>query len=215
MSLEKFPETFSLEEKIKKSFFPFHFNKIENLNYNEIYPGPEYFGSDYFTVEKKLEFDKWYQEIKNKKFNFKKEFEKYCVNDVNILAQGCLKFRKIIMHISKTNDLDTGIDPFRVSTTLASLVHFIYRRNFMKKDKIAVIPANGYSKQNYSQKSLSWLKFISERDHIFINHARNGGEYKIGKYFLDGYCKDTNTGYEFHGCFYHGCPRCYLNRNLF
>ena len=26
---------------------------------------------------------------------------------------------------------------------------------------------------------------------------------------MDGYCKATNTVYEFQGCFWHGCPKCY------
>jgi hypothetical protein len=37
-----------------------------------------------------------------------------------------------------------------------------------------------------------------------MRHCKNGGEHKIGKYFLDGYDAKTNSGYEFHGC-----PRCY------
>ena len=38
----------------------------------------------------------------------------------------------------------------------------------------------------------------------------NGGEHiidTVGR--VDGYCKDTNTVYEFQGCFWHGCPKCY------
>ena len=23
--------------------------------------------------------------------------------------------------------------------------------------------------------------------------------------YVDGYCRDNNTVYQFHGCFYHGC----------
>ena len=28
-------------------------------------------------------------------------------------------------------------------------------------------------------------------------------------YKVDGFCKETNTVYEFYGCFWHGCPNCY------
>ena len=31
----------------------------------------------------------------------------------------------------------------------------------------------------------------------------------MGPYFLDGCCEDTHTAYEFHGCFYHGCSKCF------
>ena len=28
-------------------------------------------------------------------------------------------------------------------------------------------------------------------------------------YKVDGFCKETNAVYEFFGCFWHGCPKCY------
>jgi G:T-mismatch repair DNA endonuclease (very short patch repair protein) len=40
-------------------------------------------------------------------------------------------------------------------------------------------------------------------------HARNGEEKKIGNYKLDGWHEETQTAYEFHGCVFHSCPRCY------
>ena len=43
-----------------------------------------------------------------------------------------------------------------------------------------------------------------------IQHTLNGGEYTIeGVGKVDGYCASTNTVYEFQGCFWHGCPKCY------
>ena len=32
-----------------------------------------------------------------------------------------------------------------------------------------------------------------------------GGETQILGHFVDGFCAETNTIYQFHGCFYHGC----------
>jgi len=50
---------------------------------------------------------------------------------------------------------------------------------------------------NYSIKSIKWLKYISLTQNINIRHACNGGEQAIrvnGKtYKLDGYCNETNT----------------------
>jgi hypothetical protein len=60
--------------------------------------------------------------------------------------------------------------------------------------------------RRYSKIAICWFNSIS----IDIQHAENGGEFKIpniGK--VDGYDKKTNTVYEFHGCIWHGCPRCY------
>lgn len=59
----------------------------------------------------------------------------------------------------------------------------------------------------YSKMQIKWLNNISEKENINIIHAENEGEYYItdvGK--VDGYCKETNTVYEFHGDFYHGNP---------
>ena len=53
------------------------------------------------------------------------------------------------------------------------------------------------------------MKYISIKHNININHARNGGEKRIGTFKLDGWHENTDTGFEFHGCVYHGCPKCY------
>ena len=45
---------------------------------------------------------------------------------------------------------------------------------------------------------------------IKIQHRDNGGEVKLGESNLsvDGFCSDSNTVFEFHGCYWHGhsCP---------
>jgi hypothetical protein len=80
----------------------------------------------------------------------------------------------------------------------------------MEPETIAVIPKLGYnSEQKTSVKCQQWLKYVSSKNNLYIQHARNGGELKIKNYLVDGYCKDTNTIYEFHGCVFHGCPKCF------
>ena len=54
-----------------------------------------------------------------------------------------------------------------------------------------------------------WLSYTVEKTEIYIQHARNGGEKRVGPYLLDGYHEETHTAYEVHGCFWHGCPKCY------
>ena len=36
------------------------------------------------------------------------------------------------------------------------------------------------------------------------------GEFKIGKYYVDGYDPCSETVYEFNGCYYHGCENCFF-----
>ena len=72
------------------------------------------------------------------------------------------------------------------------------------------------SKNGYSKKQIQWLDFISILHDITIQHAINNKEHKIkniGK--VDGYCKEKNTVYEFHGDFFHGNPMKYniLDKN--
>jgi hypothetical protein len=80
----------------------------------------------------------------------------------------------------------------------------------MKPKTLALIPEYGLNMgMNHSHKQLLWLKYISINNNINILHCKNGGEHKIGKYYLDGYNANTNTEYEFHSCIFHDCPKCF------
>ena len=61
----------------------------------------------------------------------------------------------------------------------------------------------------FSYLSIDWLNDIASNENVYIQHAINGNEYKIPgtKYKADGYCKETNTIYEFHGDYWHGNPK--------
>ena len=79
------------------------------------------------------------------------------------------------------------------------------RTNFLKENTIAILPSHGYQpKIKQSNMALKWLSYIAEKDDIYIQHKRNGGEKSVGRYSRDGYDEETNTAYEFHGCFWHG-----------
>jgi G:T-mismatch repair DNA endonuclease (very short patch repair protein) len=83
----------------------------------------------------------------------------------------------------------------------------IYRDQFLPENTIGVCAEQ--PSDNYSVKSIKWLKYVSQKDGINIRHACNGGEVTVGKYKVDGFCKETNTIYQFHGCYFHGCKKCY------
>lgn len=59
---------------------------------------------------------------------------------------------------------------------------------------------------SHSTTALQWLNEISNTNNIFIQHAGNIGEYAIPhtRFKADGYCKETNTIYEFYGDAFHG-----------
>ena len=96
MALSEFATSFELSE-LKKGFFPHSFNNPENQSYIGSYPDQKYYEPEFFSLKKKNEFENWYEQVKDTEFNFKKEFEEYCWSDVQLLTQGCLKFRQINM----------------------------------------------------------------------------------------------------------------------
>jgi hypothetical protein len=69
--------------------------------------------------------------------------------------------------------------------------------------------------KQHSKNSIIWLNFVMKYYNIIIDHAENSKEYTIPttRYRADGYCKNTNTVYEFHGSYWHGDPTRY-NANL-
>ena len=63
--------------------------------------------------------------------------------------------------------------------------------------------------QPYGQMAVQWLTWESAKSGCAIRHQVNGREKRIGKRRVDGWCAETRTAYQFHGCFWHGCPKCY------
>ena len=63
----------------------------------------------------------------------------------------------------------------------------------------------------YSKSQIHWLEFMSKYYNLNIQHAENEGEYKIPEtnYKADGYCRETNTIFEYDGDFFHGNPEIY------
>ena len=93
---------------------------------------------------------------------------------------------------------------------------------------IAVEPPSGWhgATTNQSVKALTWLKWQNHRlvqtsntpQADRIKHAGNEGEVTVRtpakSYVVDGFDPLTNTVYEFHGCLWHGCTKCFPDRHL-
>ena len=286
MKLAALPKAFGLEE-LKKGWFPHHFNVKDNQDYVGAYPEPSYYGYDYMSTRERKDFLKWHQGQHGKTFDFKQEMLEYCRSDVMILAQACMKFRELMIDLTKQTgyvicektsevvEYMKAIDPFNY-VTIASVCMGIYRWKFLEeewkvdlcdesgivfkdikarvwngrmefwledewvskedlderermtitrkqfvKSPLAQVPVSGYvKKQQYSQISMQWLEWVMHAESlkgnpIHIQHALNDRgekEIKVNEtttYRLDGYCAATHTVYEFHGCRYHGCMKCF------
>lgn len=83
-------------------------------------------------------------------------------------------------------------------------------------EKISDIRTEYLKSKIKNKKSIKWLNNLIEINKINIKHEQNGGEYNIPNtlYKADGYCKETNTIYEFHGCMYHGCIICFDKNSI-
>jgi len=92
--------------------------------------------------------------------------------------------------------------------------------SFLQKPSYHIYSGTGCkkcTKTNYSKIAIEWLSLFEEK--LLIQHANNEGEYKIilqeptlfwKKYIaIDGYCKDFKLCFEFDGCLFHGCNKCY------
>jgi hypothetical protein len=130
MALSKFPKTFGLLE-LKKGYFPFQFNTLENQTYIGKLPDKRLFGIDQLKLESINDFEIWYDKTKDRIFDLQREMKEYCQSDVDILTRGALAFRHLFMLLTKSPFETNGIDPFRRSLTIASACHLVYRTIFM------------------------------------------------------------------------------------
>ena len=194
-------------------------------------------GSEEFTKLKE-----WHNEqtaryrLENLTYDFQHELTEYCRSDVEVLRQGVMRFRSVIKVCG-------NIDPFHVACTAASACNYIFRQQFMLPNSIAILPLHGYrSLDKTSFPASQWLEWIESEERKkhpdwFLRLYRSGaisqssnaghGEQKIGPCKVDGLLIRTRsetlqftevydaTIYEFFGCYHHGCPVCFPNRDEF
>ena len=94
----------------------------------------------------------------------------------------------------------------------------------MRRRTLAVEPLRGWNPQiRQSRAAFKWLYHLEcilpppKDGEPRIRHSRNGGEvlFRVGehRYHMNGYEPRTGFVYEFNGCFYHGCPKCFPQRH--
>jgi len=213
-ALAKFPAIFNIEEE-KKGFFPHSFNRPEFWHHVGPIPHSQYYEPDTFPPAKRMEFFKWYNDQVEKKviFDFRREMQAYCHSDVQLLRIGMQKFRDMFLDLKDNEGRNIGVDPFNYLTIAGVAFGGIYTTYFLPENTICTVKRP--TESNHSFKQILWLEYESSKVvDRFIQHARNAGEFEVTldrgkKVKVDGYCQQTNTIYQFHGCFYHGCPYCY------
>jgi len=69
--------------------------------------------------------------------------------------------------------------------------------------------------QKYGRQAWTWLEYLSHTLDIYIEHMFNKGEVRIGQHAIpvDGFCRESNTVYQFHGCLFHGHSNCPITQD--
>ena len=72
-----------------------------------------------------------------------------------------------------------------------------------------------YPKHKASKESIQWLEYVAKHWKIPIHHAMSGhgGERWVEKRPVDGYNHEKKLVLQYHGCYWHGCPKCYHDRD--
>jgi hypothetical protein len=82
-----------------------------------------------------------------------------------------------------SGECDDGIDPIVNCITIASACNLVFLKKILEPEMIGIIPTHGYRpEENKYIKALRWIRYMETTTEIHIQHARNGGEKKIGEY---------------------------------
>ncbi|GMT16018.1 hypothetical protein PFISCL1PPCAC_7315, partial [Pristionchus fissidentatus] len=172
LALGNFKKAFGLSGD-DKGEFPFLF--IEPKNYHTTLKGLpplKYYNIGSKTPAKREEFLKWYESIpEDCEFNFDEELERYCKNDVELLLNGLIEFRRAILNL-------TTWDIIPNACTIASFTSFLLRCDHIPPKTLCNVPDSGYRfGRQQSDMAIRWLKWEENKSPgERIQHAANGGE---------------------------------------
>ncbi|KAL3093931.1 hypothetical protein niasHT_027259 [Heterodera trifolii] len=139
----------------------------------------------------------------------------YCANDVAILRESVIRFRQLIA------DNTQGLDPFINASTAAGLALATLRRCFLAPNRLVHSPEGGYLRgRRASAESQRYIRFFElENPGAQVQCAHwSVGEAHIEDtgYRVDGLWRRhaplRPLAIEWLGCYYHGCPKCFPDR---
>ena len=175
MPLAKLPKSFGLEE-MKKGFFPHFFNTAENENtILPCLPDMKYYDPDSMSKDRREEFLQWYEQNKNKEFDFQKEMREYCISDVDILQKACCKFKELVMGATGTREniedvhnmifktiSENAVDPFAF-LTIASVCMGVFRSKFLKEDWLVLTKEEAMKNPNCNHDLVCGCEWVKGR----------------------------------------------------
>ena len=127
--------------------------------------------------------------------------ERYCQDEVTVLREACLRFRKNFLQIG-------NLDFFLKRMNIASACKKVFRKNFLQLDRIRIIPVGGcIDNRKQTRKSIIWLKLEEKKEVKRILHGMKCDERQLPEMpyvTVEGLCDETLTVYKFMGCYWHG-----------
>lgn len=204
--LAALPKSFGFSDRVVKGHFPYLLD-METADQLWDYKGPlppiHLYGIDFMKEGAAKDLKAWYEEQdKEVAFEYSKECLKYCSADCEVLLIGLMSF-------GISGEALTGVSPLTRSFTLGQYALEFFRTT-VGRGVVGLTPTLGYeSKRRCSKTADIWLDYCRDSGKTIIP------EVKIGRYFVDGYDEINKTIYEFYGCLWHGCQRCFPRGGAF
>lgn len=212
-ALANLPSTFGLEVA-DKPFFPHYYNRHRNLNTTRVsLPAEKFYDPSQMKPKQRNAFIEWYNDNRENPFKLRDQLYDYCKNDVVILREAVIKFRELVRETADT-------DPFVEASTLAKLALTIYRTHHLPRDTMVNAPEKGYRHRDMQSHIAKKYFHCYEKTHNVQLHTSQWsiGEYRVAdtNYRIDAVIHHNDgrppSALEFFGCYWHGCPTCYPNR---
>lgn len=239
MPLAAFPKTFGLTELAKGHFphkfnTPAHQDYVGPLP-----PLAEYMPEIMTpNAREELETWHAQKVAENYEFDFQRELETYCRSDVKLLKEGCLVFKEDFQQrtqfspfdqptIASACNRDLRMNRMKADTIASEPLHGwrrTYRQSHVAMEWLHHVEhqlrleewtsLTDDEREDHDLMAVSYPDYNLQYHPMFrrrLQHARHIGEFHVlgTPYIVDGYDRDTNTLYEFHGCFWHGCTACH------
>lgn len=183
--------------QLTKGYFPHLFNKSINYSYNGPIPDKKYFDIAFTVTDQKAydEFHDWYSQQQDKVWNFNHELEKYCINDVECLAEIVKMHHSLCMKVLSDYDEDIAYSPWQ-STTAAGYVHSLFLR--LQAKRLAITKETPVAEIEQLAEN-NWA-VLTLAEYHFARKALRGGRTEIRKFYYNGPIKDLDIQSEYPFC---------------
>uniref|UniRef100_A0A914HLZ0 DNA-directed DNA polymerase n=1 Tax=Globodera rostochiensis TaxID=31243 RepID=A0A914HLZ0_GLORO len=223
-ALSKLPATFGLRGVRDKPYFPYAYISEANMDVplaDGTIPPVQAYDPDRMKPAERIQFLAWYEAEQQRQrqhpFLLRRELLRYCANDVRLLRSAALRFREIV------GGLAGGMEPFMAASTIAGLALAIYRQCHLRPNTMVHTPEGGFLRRRGASAASRHFFALLERRRPELRGRIRTARWSIGEATVedDGYRMDAllyrpvplrPLVIEFNGCYFHGCPVCFPQR---